>query len=286
MEAVENKSFFQRVFPKRGNDAAAFMFMIIMMWFIAGFEFFAVLPNYHEVYSPIWWFHVCLALFMFVNVFANFFRVILVDTSGRRLGLPAVLKPGWKYCPFCQINSPPRSHHCHACDVCVLKRDHHCIFAGQCVGYANYRYYMFLVIYLWLGAIYANYYHWEYAKEQLGPFGFTTIFTMFVPFLTWLFGYCTIYQFFVTLMVGLSMFSLVLFSGLLFFQLRIIFRGQTSYERKKNRRLYDQGWKQNFVEVFGQKWYLSWIWPFIPSHLPGDGTNYKPSESFETQKDM
>ena len=32
------------------------------------------------------------------------------------------------------------------------------------------------------------------------------------------------------------------------------FRGQTSYERKKHRREYDLGWKQNFLQVLGASW--------------------------------
>ena len=55
----------------------------------------------------------------------------------------------------------------------------------------------------------------------------------------------------------------------------MIFRGQTSYERKKHKREYDLGWKQNFLQVLGARWYLVWIWPTITSPLEGDGTNFR-----------
>ena len=277
---------FKKLLPRKNSDAVAFVFMVVMLWVIALFELFIVLPIYHEPFTTWYLVHAGCGLFLFINVFANLFRVIFTDTSGKNLGMPSVLKPGWKYCPFCQVNAPPRSHHCHVCDECVLKRDHHCIFAGKCVGFANYRYYLFLALYLWLGAVYANIFHHEYVTSVIGGFGFGTFITMFLPFVVWLLGYITLYELFVTLMAGLSIFSLFLFSSLLFFQTGIIFRGQTSHERKKHKRDYDHGWRRNFREVLGSKWYVAWLWPSITSPLPGDGTNFKKSDTLESMKDM
>ena len=264
-----------RLIPKKNSDLAAFSFMIVMLWIIALFELFVVLPIYHAPFSTWYCVHVFCGFFFLLNVFANFFKVITTDTTGKKLGMPSVLKPGWTYCPFCQLNSPPRAHHCHVCNECVLKREHHCIFAGKCVGYSNYRYYWFLALYLWVGTLYANAFHYEYVKAEIGGFGLGTWFTMFTPAIMWLLGYTTFYGFFVTFITGLSIFALILFSGQLFFQCRIISRGQTSYERKKKKREYDMGWRGNFREVLGERWYLAWIWPTVNSPLPGDGTHFK-----------
>lgn len=278
-------SFIHRILPKKGSDLAAFGFMFVMLWVIASFELFVVLPEFHEPFSTWYLIHVVCGVFLFLNVFSNLFQVIMTDISGANLALPSVLKPGWTYCPYCQMNAPPRAHHCHVCNVCVLRRDHHCVFAGKCVGHSNYRYYLFLALYLWIGALYANIFHWQYVTSIVGTFGMATMFTMFMPMLSWMFGYTTLFQTFVTFMAGLSLFALVMFSFLLFFQVNIISRGQTSYERKKKfKRLYDKGVVNNFFEILGKKWYLSWLWPTLPSALPEDGTNY--TQLTESMKDM
>ncbi|EDO31864.1 predicted protein [Nematostella vectensis] len=282
----EKLSLAKRVIPKKGSDAAAFVFMFVMLWVISLFELLVVLPIYHEFLSTWYLIHVFCGLFMFLNVFANLYKVITTDTTGAKLGMPSVLKPGWAYCPFCQLNSPPRAYHCHVCDICVLRRDHHCIFAGKCVGHSNYRYYLFLAFYLWLGALYANLFHWEYVTSVMDNFTLWTMFTMFMPMLSWMLGYTTIYQTFVTFITAISLFAFVMFSGLLFFQLNIIARGQTSYERKRKRRIYDKGWLRNFIEVLGENWFLSWIWPKITSPLPHNGTDYTQACNEELPKDM
>ena len=272
---MENqKGWIEALRPKKPSDLFAFVVMIVLLCVIMLFELLVVLPIYHTPLS--WWYciHVFCGFFMWLNVFANLYMMIMTDTTGKSLGMPSSLKPGWAYCPFCQLNSPPRAHHCQICNECVLKRDHHCIFAGKCVGFRNYRYYICLALHLWMGAAYANLFHHEYVTEQIGEFGFWTLLSLFSPFVMWLLGYTTLYGIFVAFMAGVSIFALLLFSALLFFQMVIIFRGQTSHERKKHKREYDLGWKQNFLQVLGARWYLVWIWPTISSPLKGDGTNF------------
>lgn len=285
MDDQANKSVFEGLKPKKPSEFLAFVFMIAMLWAIALFELFIVLPIYHDPFSSWYCIHVVCGFFLWLNVFANFFMLITTDTTGKKLGMPSVLKPGWTYCPFCQLNAPPRAHHCQICDECVLKRDHHCVFAGRCVGFRNYRYYMFLALYLWMGAVYANVFHHDYVTDEIGGVGFWTLLTMVTPVVIWLLGYTSVYGIFVSFMAGISVFALLLFTAMLFFQTGIIFKGQTSYERKKKKREYDRGWRRNFIEVFGERWYLAWIWPTVSSPLPGDGTNFKKTYP-EESKDM
>ncbi|WVF69567.1 hypothetical protein IAT40_004345 [Kwoniella sp. CBS 6097] len=52
--------------------------------------------------------------------------------------LPAInTQPRW--CRFCEIVKPDRTHHCRHCGTCVLQFDHHCLWIGQCVGWANHK---------------------------------------------------------------------------------------------------------------------------------------------------
>lgn len=49
-------------------------------------------------------------------------------------------------CSSCKLQKPARSKHCSICKVCVSKHDHHCIWINQCVGYANYKYFLAFIL--------------------------------------------------------------------------------------------------------------------------------------------
>ena len=273
-------------FPKRFGDRAAFVFLVITLFVVLNFEWMTVLPLYHAPFSTWWYLHTFCGLFAFINVLTNLYYMMATDTTTGSASLPSVLKPGWIYCPFCQHNSPPRSFHCHICDTCILKRDHHCIFGGKCIGYKNYRFYIMMVIYLWIGAVYANIYHFEYVHGKAGGFKMATFFTMFMPFIMLIFGYATGYQFYVLFLAGVSIFSLLLFTGLLYHQIRLISKGQVTYERKRGKLEYNLGLIENIKDVLGTRWYIAWISPFIPSPLPGDGVVFRRRDDYIDVKKM
>lgn len=51
------------------------------------------------------------------------------------------------YCVHCSTHVQPRSKHCWCCQKCVVGFDHHCPWLNNCIGEANYR---FFVILVWL----------------------------------------------------------------------------------------------------------------------------------------
>jgi palmitoyltransferase len=116
--------------PKNLSDIFALLFLIIAVISTFLFEVLVVLPHIHGIDVTIQYFHSLNGLFILFNIISNLLMVIITDNSTSGLMLPSVLKPNWRFCPSCEANSPPRSHHCHICDKCILKRDHHCVFSG------------------------------------------------------------------------------------------------------------------------------------------------------------
>lgn len=51
-----------------------------------------------------------------------------------------------KYCITCHIWRTPRMSHCHHCHSCVYIHDHHCVFLNNCVGFRNYRYFLWFLL--------------------------------------------------------------------------------------------------------------------------------------------
>lgn len=58
------------------------------------------------------------------------------------------------FCLICCSNIKSSSKHCKSCDRCVDNFDHHCIWLNNCIGQANYRYFIMLLITLFFESIY------------------------------------------------------------------------------------------------------------------------------------
>lgn len=193
---------------------------------------------------------------------------------------------GWKFCSVCEANTPARSFHCHICKHCVLKRDHHCPFTGNCIGHANYRFYVQMIFYFWVASVYANIMTFPFTWSVLGDFSLYNVFRLVLPLMSCLLGQTDLYTFFVCVVSIMSIVGSMMLLALLSYHLGNVVRGQTTYERSHKIHTYGLGLECNIKSVFGGRWRYAWLFPYISSPLPGDGITFLTKESFENPKDL
>lgn len=72
-----------------------------------------------------------------------------------------------------------------------------------------------------------------------------------------------------------------LFTGLLlFYHVRNVLRGRLTHEKTKQ---YDFGRIENIRMVFGERWYLTWLSPFVESRLPHNGIDWESAAAVAKQ---
>lgn len=242
------------------------------------FELWIIIPDIIDENSYHYKIHFCIGVFLLVNIAGNFLMVIKTNTSikGTMLIQPEREFTSdlqhWHLCVSCQIMVPPRTWHCDICKTCILKRDHHCSFTGKCVGHKNHRYFILLIIYLFIATVYSNiftnYYFWILHRTEF--LSFLSIFRIFFPLAMLTVNFTTSQSYllvYVILMIGM------IFTGTLtVYHLRLITRGAVAYE--KNESKYDIGVKDNLKIVFGKRWYIAWLFPLIKSPLTHDGVHW------------
>lgn len=267
--------------PKTVADTAAFLFLLLGVFTTFAFETTTVLPH---LYPGSWvWpgFHSLVGLFLVHGILGNLYYLTTTDTSIKNLLMPTTLHEGWKFCTVCESNSPPRASHCKTCDVCVLKRSHHCLFAGRCVGYKNCRFFVALLMNLFMGTLYAIVLNQYFIWNLLGGVSFRNFWYHFFPIIFLLIGHISfrtaVFCFISVIDVAGCLFSL----GLLLYHMSLILSNQTVFERSRRIPSYDlRDWKVNLRESLGEKWFLIWLSPFLPSRLPRDGITFPTYDYF------
>ena len=219
---------------------------------------------------------ICL-LYLFLNVLGNFANAHGVDTSISALPQD-LLKAGrqhWDgWCKTCRARIPRRCHHCILCDKCVMKRDHHCFFIGTCVGYANQKYFVCFLFYTFVAGLYCTVLQAIYLNHKYQvPFQGTSTLVSLIPstLYHWLYlGDISHYQGFLVLIFYGSFFSGLLSGSFFFWQMYIIYRGQTQWEARMHIDCYSGTFKENFLDAFGTYWPLTFLLP-LPLPQPGHG---------------
>lgn len=261
------------ILPRGLTDIGSTLFLAICIPAVFTFEIVIILPAFFEPGTFLYILHIVLGTFLLFNITANKITMMLRDTSikGEKLVPNAKTEKLWKMCAVCETLTPPRTWHCNTCNTCILRRDHHCSFTGCCVGHTNQRYFLMLLGYLFVSTFYAslynNYFIWIIHADKF--LKTTTILKLAFPLfmIAWDQSIETCYLAgYLINMVG------VFFIGfLLIYHMRNVLRGTLTHEKTLT---YDLGIKRNIEMVFGVRWYLTWISPFVSSDLPHDGIHW------------
>ena len=190
-----------------------------------------------------------------------------IDTTEDDISNDSTSEMKAKSCDLCRKKVPERSHHCVLCERCIYKRDHHCFFMGTCIGYKNQKYFIYFCLFMGTGTLYgtlliAQYMEFLFDVTFNGPHFFITVlldtivscFTAEGPSAKLLYLMILMYA-----SLSASIFSY----WSLCWQIRIIIRGQTSFECVKHITVYSKASRlENFKECFGSNWAISLFVPF------------------------
>ncbi|XP_069500897.1 probable palmitoyltransferase ZDHHC24 [Ambystoma mexicanum] len=221
--------------------------------------------------------HLLLFTFLLLNVLSNAAMFMKTNPSIRGVFLTDnSVGLGWEYCYACQTHVPPRSQHCYNCKVCILRRDHHCVLLGQCLGHANYRYLIGLLIYGWIGLLYATVLNAENFLALLHEgISAHSLFLLLMPWMMLVTGQVSTSAFVSAFVADTCVVGFLFCSGVLALHTALLYRGATCKEWFAGHRRYDLGWRRNVRESLGTRWFLIWLSPWISSPLPGDGINFE-----------
>ena len=177
-------------------------------------------------------------------------------------------------CGTCQRIKIERSHHCKMCQRCVLKMDHHCPWLANFIGFYNYKFFYLMHLYgtISTGIIFLSY--WEVLVNLSLNYNSSLFECCFVTFVY-------------TMNISLMMFLM----WLLYVNTKLVLNGESIIEQSDRERfpstksfnVYDMGWRRNFTNVFGDRWY-KW---FIPgfANLKGNGMIYETKKNFYFDKE-
>ena len=276
----------KKILPNTLSDAASMTFILIIVPLIYWFELWIVLPELYEPGSLTYFCHFIFGNFMMMNIVGNFTFTVLCDTSTRQVMVPvqtAKIENGWRLCCSCEAIAPPRSWHCPTCNVCILKRDHHCIFTGCCIGHYNHRYFLMFIFYLFVATTYSFCYNNFFIWTKINfDFPMSLVKIVF-PLAIFLFGFDPSIQQFYLMLYIVSVIGMCFTGVLCIYHFHLVLIGSVSNERTKGNYKYNLGWRQNIKQVFGDKWYLTWIMPYVSSKLSHSGISWYTSKTWNQE---
>ena len=140
--------------------------------------------------------------------------------------------------------------------------------------YSFCRYYLVTIFYVFIVATYTNIYNFEFVGEVMGGHTVGTWICIAMPHVAIVLGrFNSLLQAFVAVLTFIGYFFMILVGFLIYEQIKFISHGQTKYEHKKDIKSYDQGWRKNFTELLGNRWFLVFLSPWVESKV-GNGINF------------
>ncbi|KAJ0181913.1 hypothetical protein K1T71_002635 [Dendrolimus kikuchii] len=268
LKFVKNKQL--KRFLEHGIYVAILLLLIPAFFY---FEICIVLPAVVDLWSFTHFVHLTYATFLLVNVIGNMIYGMFTNTSIKGKFLNSFEKDNWTLCSVCECLRPPRAWHCNTCNICILKRDHHCTFFACCVGYFNHRYFILFTFYIFVSMLYSFYYNVKFLSQFVTWNHGLVILKFIFPLASFVadFSEESMYVFLVVINVIVGIFTGFLF----FYHFNNLLKGRVVPEACNTKDfIHDKGWKNNIREVFGARWYLTWVSPFITSQLPGNGIEF------------
>jgi len=277
---------FRKFLPHETQDqiASIIVFVVLPLGFL--FELFVILPSYHPLFSEGWTMRVVVLSLLGLNAYLNIYKMISIGPNGKNSQLPAIIKPGFRYCHDCKLNVPQRSFHCPVCDKCIFRRDHHCSFGAVCIGHFNQRYFIAAILQFWIISITVTSWNWHWMWSQLGGYNGTRLWILVIPHIAWFFRALSMFDFLSVMVFVFSATVLFFNTYLVGSQMFCIVRGQTRVEYLMDIHAYNVGVYANFRQIMGRRWPLALVSPFFASPLDSDGLSFPVRESLSVHNNV
>ncbi|KAG5441500.1 putative palmitoyltransferase zdhhc24 [Clonorchis sinensis] len=280
--------------------------LLVYVIFLLYMELSVILPALYAEHWTAGAIVVIFGVWILVCFTVSAVRIVLTDPTIKGVMLVSRARRDWTYCISCQTFRPPRTHHCYVCDTCVIRRDHHCVFLAQCIGLANWRFFLSLLFYGALGTSVASYLNFRFLLgDYFLPTDWSAIYRAFCilapPGLLWTIGLATLFQTAVFLLTSSCSLLACLLFGSFFYCINLMLHNQTMSDRTARSKalavdpdqrtaetqaalvnttpdLYDIGPRENVKQFLGIYWPLALFFPFFNSPLTVDGLSFPRSD--------
>jgi palmitoyltransferase len=131
---------------------------------------------------------------------------------------------------------------------------------------------MLFLLHTFIATLYATILSFRVIFYINGGFSWTLIGAAIFPVLLWMLQLVQISPY-VMLTSTMAIFFVFITGIMLVFHSWHLYNGQTYWESEKGLKR-DKGLIKNVKDLIGSRWWIVWLFPFVPSPLPGDGTHY------------
>ena len=104
------------------------------------------------------------------------------------------------------------------------------------------------------------------------------------PFFVWVLRFISFDEMLVSGSLLFCLGSFCGFAALLAYHVRNLIKGQLTHENSHGIHKYNLGLKGNLRAVLGDRWVVAWLFPWIPSKIPGDGLTFPLASEYEDPK--